>query len=306
MIFDRTGEVRDDFYVVGSADVPVYLLAGRKPVLFDAGLAQLGLLYEEGIRAVVGKSEPEILFLTHSHFDHCGAAGYLKRAFPSLKVAAAPRAREILMRPNAIKRIQGLTENAGEALVRTDRTKLLSHPFEPFEVEMTLLDGEIIDLEDGTTVQVLSTPGHTWDFLSYYIPEKRILVASEAAGCATASGSISVDCLTDFELCLASLRRLAGLDVRVLCQGHRYVYTDDDVAAFLERSLRSALEFKEVVQDLWHKEGESVSRVMTRIKATEYDPLPLPKQPEKAYLINLEAKIRSVLTFLSLEKGATL
>ena len=40
--------------------------------------------------------------------------------------------------------------------------------------------------------------------------------------------------------------------------------------------------------------------------SAEYDSLPLPKQPEKAYLINLEAKVRSVLTFLSLEKEATL
>lgn len=306
MIFDRTGQVVDGFYVVGSADVPVYLLAGRNPVLFDAGLAQLGRLYEEGIRTVLGKAEPNILFLTHSHFDHCGAASYLKSVFPSLKVAASPRARDILRRPNAVKRIQRLTENAGEALVRADRTKLLPHAFAPFDVEMTLRDGEMVELEDGMTIQVLFTPGHTWDFMSYYLPEKRILVASEAAGCATASGSISVDCLADFELCLASLRRLAGLDVRVLCQGHRYVYTDDDVAAFLERSLRAALEFKDLVRDLWHQEGENVGRIMTRIKASEYDPLPLPKQPEKAYLLNLEAKIRSVLTFLSLEKGATL
>ena len=306
MIFDQTGEVGEGLYVVGSADVPVYLLAGRKPVLFDAGLAQLGRLYEEGIRAVLGKTEPMFLFLTHSHFDHRGAAGYLKSAFPALKVAAAPRAREILRRPNAIKRIQRLTENAGETLARVDRAKLLTHPFEPFDVETTLQDGEIIDLEDGIRVQVLSTPGHTWDFLSYYVPEKRILIASEAAGCATAPGHISVDCLTDYDLCLDSLRRLAGLDVRILCQGHRYVYTDDDVEVFLERSLQSALEFKKMVQDLWHTEGESVSRIMSRIKALEYDPLPLPRQPEKAYLINLEAKVRSVLTFLSLEKRATL
>lgn len=302
MIFDGTGEVRDGFYVVGFADVPVYLLAGRKPVLFDAGLPQVGQIYEEGIRAVLGATEPAILFLTHSHFDHCGAAGYLKRAFPSLTVAAAQRVREILRRPNAIKRIQGLAENAGEALVRVDRTKLLPHSFQPFDVDMILKDGQTVDLGAGVTVQVLSTPGHTWDFMSYHIPEKRILVASEAAGCATITGRISSDCLTDFDVYLASLRRLASLDARVLCQGHRYVYTDEDVGAFLEGSLRSALEFKEMVQEFWHREGKNVRRVMTRVKEVEYDPLPLPKQPEKAYLTSLEARVRSVLTFLSLEK----
>lgn len=292
--------------MVGSADVPMYLLDGPAPVLFDAGLAQLGRLYEEGVRAVLGNAEPKFLFLTHSHFDHCGAAGYLKRVFPTLKVAAGRRAREILGRPGAIKRIRGLTENASEALVRVDREKLLTLPFEPFEVDMILEDGQVIDLGAGTTVQVLSTPGHTWDFLSYHIPEKRILVASEAAGCATVSGRISIDCLTDFELYLSSLRRLASLEARVLCQGHRFVYTDEDAAAFLKSAIEAALEFKEMVKDLRDQEGDNLPRIMSRIKAAEYDPLPLPKQPEKAYLVNLEARVRSMLTFLALEKESTL
>jgi glyoxylase-like metal-dependent hydrolase (beta-lactamase superfamily II) len=305
LIFDRTGEVRDGFHVVGSADVPVYLLDGPAPVLFDAGLAQLGRLYEEGVRAVLGKAEPGILFLTHSHFDHCGAAGYLKRVFPGLKVAAGRRAREILKRPNAIKRIRGLMENADEALVSVDRTKLLNRPFEPFEVDMILEDGQAIDLGAGTTVKVLSTPGHTWDFLSYHIPEKYILVASEAAGCATVSGRISIDCLTDFDLYLASLRRLASLETRILCQGHRFVYTDQDAAAFLKGAIKAALEFKEMVKDLRDKEGDNLPLIMSRIRAAEYDPLPFPKQPEKAYLVNLEARVRTMLAFLALEKESS-
>jgi len=38
-----------------------------------------------------------------------------------------------------------------------------------------------------------------------------------------------------------------------------------------------------------------MSRAIGRIKAIEYDDLPLPKQPEGAYEINLEARIKSVL-----------
>ena len=46
---------------------------------------------------------------------------------------------------------------------------------------------------------------------------------------------------------------------------------------------------------LWRAEGGEMSRVMDRIKAIEYDELPLPRQPEGAYRINLEARIKSVL-----------
>jgi hypothetical protein len=38
-----------------------------------------------------------------------------------------------------------------------------------------------------------------------------------------------------------------------------------------------------------------VNRIKQRIRAYEYDANPAPKQPEPAYLINLEARIKAVL-----------
>jgi glyoxylase-like metal-dependent hydrolase (beta-lactamase superfamily II) len=163
-----------------------------------------------------------------------------------------------------------------------------------------------VELEEGLTVQVLSTPGHTNDFLSYYVPEKKILIASESGGCAQSSGYVFTESLTDFGNYLNSLKRLAGLDVRVLCQGHRFVYVDEEVEAFFSQSLQAAIEFRERVEELWLKTKGDLKRVLQKIKQSEYDPLPTPKQPEPAYLINLEARIKSVLTYLGLEKGPSL
>jgi len=182
----------------------------------------------------------------------------------------------------------------------------VDEPFEPFEVDRVLEDGDRIELERGLSVQVLFTPGHTWDFLSYYIPERRILIASEAGGCAYASGYVPPECLTDFDVYMRSLTRLAALEVDVLCQGHRFVYLDEDVKSFLSRSAQTALDFKVMVGELWETERGDLARIMARIKNTEYDPLPLPKQPETAYLVNLEARVKSLVAFLDLEKGPSL
>jgi len=48
------------------------------------------------------------------------------------------------------------------------------------------------------------------------LTEKKILVASESAGCALSSGYISTDSLTDFDVYLNSLKRLASLDAEIL------------------------------------------------------------------------------------------
>jgi 2-aminobenzoylacetyl-CoA thioesterase len=302
MIFSETGEVRDGFFVIGSPHVPLYLLKSEKPVLIEGGISLLGEIYRKDVVDRLGKASPEWILLTHVHFDHCGAVPYLKKAFPDMKVGASPESAEILKRPNAVKLIRALSESAREAVAGIDGALILKDGFEPFSVDAVLGDGDRIHVGGGLSVEVLSTPGHTRDFLSYYIPEKKILISSEAGGCAVNSGYISVDCLTDFDVYMASLNRLASLDAEVLCQGHRYVYTDHDVRAFLEKSFRSAMEFKNMVEDFWQRENRDMKRVMARIKEFEYDPLPHPKQPEQAYLANLGARVKSLLVRFSNEK----
>ena len=70
--------MKNGLYVLGSRDVPIYLFRAEKTVLFDAGIVKLGRIYEEAIKAALGKVHPKILFLTHMHFDHCGTVSYLK------------------------------------------------------------------------------------------------------------------------------------------------------------------------------------------------------------------------------------
>ena len=50
-----------------------------------------------------------------------------------------------------------------------------------------------------------------------------------------------------------------------------------------------------MVQEFWRAEMGDMSRVMTHIKAIEYDNLEFREQNEPAYMINLEARIKSVL-----------
>jgi hypothetical protein len=46
-----------------------------------------------------------------------------------------------------------------------------------------------------------------------------------------------------------------------------------------------------MVEELLRIEKGSVERVVARIKAEEYDVKAFPKQPEKAYVLNLSARV---------------
>ncbi len=295
MIFTTTGLVRDSFYISGLSAYPIYLLDGPNPVLFDAGTSSGGKLYVEAIRSVLGTRQPTTLFLSHVHWDHCGSVSYLKDAFPSLKIASSFEAKEILKRQNALTLIKKLNRDAMAvvgAYPGVDSSQLIEDDFRPFEVDIELKDGQIIDLGEGKIIEVLATPGHTRDHLSYYLPQEKILIAPDSAGCRLSSGDLGTEFLTDYDLYMSSLQRLSELPVEVLCQGHRYAFIGtEEVRDFFARSISEARLFKTRVYELLDEEGGSKERVILRMKAEQYDTIMTNKQPEDAYILNLTAQV---------------
>ncbi len=292
MIDTRGGEIEPGFHALGAVEVPCYLVDAPRPALFDAGFSCLGPRYAQAIRAVLGQTAPRWLFLTHMHFDHCGAASYLRQAFPGLLVAASARAAAIVQRPGALSLISQLNQTAAANLAGRYPELVPYEDFCPFTVDLVLEEGQELDLGGGLSARVLATPGHTWDFLSYYIPQRGILICSEAGGCAYPSGEVVSEFLVDFQSYLANIERFLTLGPRMLCQGHRLIYVgQDEVRRFLERSRQAATSFKAWVEGLLDQEHGEMERVVARVKAQEYDPQPQPKQPEPAYLLNLRARV---------------
>jgi len=295
MVFSGTGLAAYGLFVCGIPWSPVYLLDGKRPVLFEAGFTCTWRITEQMIRSFLMGREPAMFFLTHVHWDHCGAAGYFQRAFPGLKITSSERAAEIMKRPNAVNLMADLNHRviAKVALADgMDRSRLSQDPFLPFDVDTVVEDGQTIELESDLSVQVLATPGHTRDHVSYYVPEKKILVATEASGCLDRAGQIITEFLVDYDAYLASLKRLAALPVEVLCQGHHFVFVGaKEASSFFSRSARAAESFREHIYDLLEAGDGTVEQVIARIKGEQYDSNPYVKQLESAYLLNLRAQV---------------
>lgn len=294
MIFGGKGLVKNGLYVTGFAWSPAYLIDGELPIIFESGFHCMARIYEKDIKEIIQDKKPPYLFITHVHYDHCGATLYLQKAYPEIKVAASQRAAEIIERPNAINLMKSLSKNAfgiisGMEYIRKEL--LLEDEFQAFHVDITLKDMDEFHICKGISVLVFEAPGHTRDMLSYYIPEKRILIATESTGCRSQTGQIITEFLVDYDKYVTSLRRLSGLDIDILCQGHHFVFTGDDVKRHLTQSIDSAERFRDDVIRYLKAEGGSVDRVVEIVKAREYDTNPGPKQPEKAYLINLRTRV---------------
>lgn len=298
MIINTLGCIRNNFYFFGLTCYPIYLLDGPEPMIFDAGISCAGNIYAEAVRSILGNRQPAKLFLTHVHWDHCGAVSYLKDAFPNLKVAASDPAVEILKRPNALALIKKLNEETASNISSVpdfNSALLINKAFCPFEVDTILKDNSIMDLGEGITVEVLATPGHTRDHRSYYLRKEKILIAGEAAGQSIGPGMVSTEFVSDYDAYVSSLQRLLALPVEILCLGHDLVLVGrEEISAFFERSITATIHFKERILELLDEEGGCEERVIKRVKTKRYDSIPEPKQPEAAYLLNLKAQVANL------------
>ena len=298
MIINTLGRIRNNFYFLGLTCYPIYLLDGPEPVIFDAGISCAGNIYAEAVRSILGNRQPAKLFLTHVHWDHCGAVSYLKDAFPDLKVAASDRAVEILKRPNALALIKKLNEETASNISSVpdfNSRRLINKTFCPFKVDTILKDNSIMDLEEGIKLEILATPGHTRDHRSYYLRKEKILIVGEAAGQSIGPGMVSTEFVSDYDAYVSSLQRLLALPVEILCLGHDLVLVGrEEISAFFERSITATIHFKDRILELLDEEGGCEENVIKRVKTKRYDSIPEPKQPEAAYLLNLKAQVANL------------
>jgi 2-aminobenzoylacetyl-CoA thioesterase len=289
MRIDWTGEIANGFYVLGHSAAPVYLLDGPAPILFDAGFTGLFHLYKKAIKQVLGKRSPAFLFLTHLHWDHVGTAAYLKNIWPEMLIAGSQESSKILLRKGALSQIKALNEGALEVLRSWGVSEIHEDEFKPFTLDVVLEEGKKMEIEKDLTIEVIATPGHTWDSTAYYIREKKILVAGEAAGCDGVC-----EFLVDHEAYVTSMELLSGLDVEILCTAHNFVFTGPDVKTNMVRTIRQVGEYVDRVKGYLKEEKGDVDRVFARIKSAEWDPKPLPKQPLEAYMMSTKTRIKTI------------
>lgn len=249
-----------------------YLIVGKTICMVDAGVAATApLIFDYVGRLGRRPEEISLILLTHSHPDHIGGCGPVKkRSGARVAVHRAER-----------RWVEDLSEQYRERPI----PNLFELAKEGVPVAGELTDGEKISWEEGKTIRVIGTPGHSPGSVSFYYEEEAVLFSGDAV---PAAGSIPI--YTDPLVSLDSIGKLSRLPgVRILLSAWHDPITGEGIEETLEEGRRYIEQTGAFVREIHAKEplltGEALSRkVLERLGIT------LPR-----VLFMVEASIKSHL-----------
>jgi glyoxylase-like metal-dependent hydrolase (beta-lactamase superfamily II)/predicted DCC family thiol-disulfide oxidoreductase YuxK len=207
----------------------VELLSGKLNILFLNGVGPnlVPLLFGELFTAVIYdgviidpgstkmraslarhfKSVPqgaiESIVATHAHEEHIGNLNWLAEK-TSAPIYVSARTADFLRPPAKLPWIRSVVIGQPPSLE------------EPFHVL-----GERLATDRGE-LMVISTPGHCDDHISLYDPKEKLLLAGDAF-MGTYFATPNPDVIS--RVWLATLERLAALDIEILVEGHGHIHT---------------------------------------------------------------------------------
>ena len=76
--------------------------AGKKTMLVDAGFAFCGEETADRLERALAGRPLDVLFLTHTHYDHCGGSVAVSRRRPEARIVAGEYAKRVFARPGAL------------------------------------------------------------------------------------------------------------------------------------------------------------------------------------------------------------
>ena len=240
---DSSTSIIDIGYFDAAGTSSIYLIKGERTCIIDTGTAAEVPTLCKGLREAKAYP-PDIIALTHSHFDHC---------------QGVPRLRELAGEEG--KEIEVMASEAGVGLLADqsfNRVYDKKGRYEDIPDVTPLKEGDVIDL-GGETLKVFNTPGHSNDHISFLHQESGRLYVGDSLGICLGDNSYVPPFFPanwNLEAFHDTIEKLKRIDFKQICLAHFGCISEAKSVNFLDFAL-------EQTNNWWaiYEEAEKVGKI---------------------------------------------
>ena len=212
-------KIVDNVYLVPGVTANSYILAEPDGLtIVDTGLPFSEKRILEYI-ARLGRSAREVrrILITHADLDHYGCLAALQKASGACTYASRLEAAAMAMGKSS-RPVDRSINTALQRFLIAMLGRLMKAT--PIQVDEILAEGQVLPVLGG--LQVVETPGHSPDHLSYFVPSAGILFCGDSMRSDGPRGLRASRSRNDWDHARASVsaRKQAGLGAQIVCPGH--------------------------------------------------------------------------------------
>lgn len=238
----------DNVIVLYDNMFPLYIVTGEKNCLIDSGTAVQAPAVHERIDRVLAAANPagnrkiDTLLLTHSHWDHTGAAYYLQQEY-GFDVMASQRTVDLLQKRKVIDMINRMNRGYRELVKAGSDIR-----FDYLRDLQAVKEGDTIPIDSGSYFEVFESPGHTKCSVVFLMQPGRILFTGDALGLIDDKGRIRPLFFSNYSQYEDSLKKLARLDAEVLAFPHnKFITGKERIKKHLDDALAQTQEVRDLI-----------------------------------------------------------
>jgi len=276
LINDPPVEITENLLMLGTNEYPLFLFKGtREGAVIEGGVGPMGPLVLEQLEDLaIGRDFIKQLIILHGHPDHVMAVPSLREALPAVTVIASPAAKQTLLVEKALSFFCKVDEQLTDSLLKAGVIDQRHRPKPLAEmqiaVDQIVEDGDTINI-DGTSFNVLETPGHSDCSLSLHEPLSGVLFISDASGYYMHQHDYWwPNYFVGYGVYIDTMRRLARLDAEIICLGHLAVIKGaGNVKSYFDAAIAATEQFHQRIVDE-AKAGRPVRQIAEMLGAEVY------------------------------------
>jgi len=261
------------------------LIGDTHTALIDPGMMFCARETIQNVKNALNGRPLDYILIGHTHYDHVGALPFFRTEWPDVQIAATASGAAVLQKDTPRTAYWELSNYAAAMYNR----HVEHYDVHLFWAGLHVKDGDTINLGN-LTVQIIETPGHTRDALSFFVPELEMIFLNETLGVLLPDNTIHPCYLTSYHDTIASIEKCRVFNAAKLALPHRGIVGAELSHNFFEKALDANVACRDFIADL-HTRGVNDDTILDEFFARYGKDCLLQFQPKEAFVANARATI---------------